>query len=170
MALTFVRPVELRRAEWSEVDLDDALWHIPAERTKMKREHLVPLSDAAVEVFRELRPLTGHRTLVFESLRPGRPLSENTMNVALRNMGYSGDVMTAHGFRALASTLLHEQGWPPEVIELQFARARNNQVGAAYDRSARIEERKRMMRAWADYLSALRKGATIVPILTDVYK
>ncbi|MDA1299075.1 MAG: tyrosine-type recombinase/integrase [Proteobacteria bacterium] len=158
LALTFVRPGELRLATWPEVDLQEGVWRIPGERMKMKREHLVPLSRAAVAAFRELLPLTGHRSLIFESLRPGRPMSENTVNMALRGMGYAGDEMTAHGFRAMASTLLHEQGWPPEVIELQLAHAQRNQVAAAYNRSARLEERKRMMDQWADYLAALRGG------------
>jgi integrase len=161
LAVTFVRPGELRTALWPEFDLDAATWRIPAERMKMKREHLVPLSRQAVEILRELLPLTGHRPFVFESLRPRRPLSENTLNAALRTMGYSGEVMTAHGFRALASTLLHEQGWPPEVIELQLAHAQRSQVAAAYNRSARLQERIRMMQAWTDYVDALKRGNVV---------
>lgn len=162
LAQTFVRPGELRRAEWPEIDLDGATWRIPAARMKMKREHVVPLSEQAVAVLRALYPLTGHRPFVFEANRPGRPLSENTLNVALRTLGYSGDEHTAHGFRSTASTLLHELGWPPDVIELQLAHAQRSQVAAAYNRSARLEERRQMMQAWADYLDTLRAGTTNV--------
>lgn len=161
IALTFLRPGELRLGEWSEVDLDgkDPLWRIPAGRMKMKREHLVPLSRQAVAELRALRPLSGHQALIFPSLRPRRPLSENTLNMALRTMGFSGEEMTAHGFRASASTLLHEQGWPPEVIELQLAHAQKSQVAAAYNRAARLKERRKMMQSWADYLDQLRVSA-----------
>lgn len=159
LPLTFVRPGELRRAIWTEFDLDEAMWRIPAERMKMRREHLVPLSKQAVEGLRNLYPLTGHRPYVFESLRRGRPLSENTINAALRTLGYPGDVMTAHGFRATASTLLHESGWQPEIIELQLAHAQRSRVAAAYNRSARLDDRKKMMQAWADYLDSLRDQA-----------
>jgi integrase len=162
--LTFVRPGELRMARWPEIDLEAAIWRIPSTRMKMKREHIVPLSRQAVAILRELHPVTSHRPFVFESVRPGRPLSENTMNTALRTMGYSGDMMTPHGFRATASTLLHELGWAPEVIELQLAHAQRSQVAAAYNRSARLEERRRMMQAWADYLDSLRDGANVVAL------
>lgn len=166
LALTFVRPGELRKAEWPEIDLDEAIWRIPAERMKMDRPHIVPLSTQAVEVLRWLQPITGHRPYVFEATRPGRPLSENTINGALRGLGYSGDIMTAHGFRAMASTLLHEMGWPPEVIELQLAHSQRSQVAAAYNRSARLDERRRMMEAWGDYLDQLRAGdgGNVVPL------
>lgn len=162
--LTFVRPGELRMARWPEIDLEAAIWRIPSTRMKMKREHIVPLSRQAVAILRELHPVTSHRPYVFESVRPGRPLSENTMNTALRTMGYSGDMMTPHGFRASASTLLHELGWAPEVIELQLAHAQRSQVAAAYNRSARLEERRRMMQTWADYLDSLRDGANVVAL------
>ena len=166
--LTFVRPGELRMARWPEIDLEAAIWRIPSTRMKMKREHIVPLSRQAVAILRELHPVTSHRPYVFESVRPGRPLSENTMNTALRTMGYSGDMMTPHGFRASASTLLHELGWAPEVIELQLAHAQRSQVAAAYNRSARLEERRRMMQAWADYLDSLRDGANVVALRRPV--
>lgn len=162
--LTFVRPGELRMARWPEIDLDAAIWRIPSTRMKMKREHIVPLSRQAIAILRDLHPITCHRPFVFESIRAGRPLSENTMNTALRTLGYTGAMMTPHGFRASASTLLHELGWPPEVIELQLAHAQRSQVAAAYNRSARLEERRRMMQAWADYLDSLRDGAGVVPI------
>jgi len=164
LALTFVRPGELRLATWAEFELDRGLWRIPAERTKMRREHLVPLSRQAVEVLEEIHPLTERKTYAFESPRPGRPLSDNTMNAALRGLGYPGDVMTAHGFRSTASTLLHELGWPPEVIELQLAHAQRSQVAAAYNRSARLEERTRMMQSWADYLDSLRRDSKVVTL------
>ncbi|MFZ2208369.1 MAG: integrase arm-type DNA-binding domain-containing protein [Porticoccaceae bacterium] len=166
--LTFVRPGELRMARWPEIDLDAAIWRIPSVRMKMKREHIVPLSRQAVAILRELHAITCHRPFVFESIRAGRPLSENTMNTALRTLGYTGAMMTPHGFRASASTLLHELGWPPEVIELQLAHAQRSQVAAAYNRSARLEERRRMMQAWADHLDNLRKGAAVVPIRRPV--
>lgn len=156
LALTFVRPGELRNATWDELDLDGAMWRIPGHRMKMDRPHAVPLSRQAVEAFRWLQPITIRRPFVFEGVRRGRPISENTMTAALRTMGYSGDQMTAHGFRAMASTLLHELGWPPEVIELQLAHAQRNQVAAAYNRSARLPDRTKMMQTWADYLDELK--------------
>ena len=158
LALSFVRPGELRKAEWSEFDLEAAMWRIPATRMKMKRDHMVPLAPQAVAILTDLHALTSHRPYVFESTRRGRPLSENTLNMALRTIGYTGEEMTAHGFRAMASTLLHELGWPPEVIELQLAHAQRSQVAAAYNRSARLPERRKMMTAWADYLDSLKQG------------
>ncbi|MDA8350860.1 MAG: tyrosine-type recombinase/integrase [Pseudomonadota bacterium] len=163
--LTFVRPGELRGAEWREFDLDAAEWRIPGERMKMGDAHIVPLSTQAVAILRELHPLTGSGKLLFPSLRSrDRPMSENTLNAALRRLGYTTEQMTAHGFRAMASTLLNEQGFPPDVIELQLAHAERNKVRAAYNRAQRLEERRRMMQAWADYLDALRAGGKIVPI------
>lgn len=162
--LLFLRPGELRNADWSEIDLDNATWVVPGERMKgtqkAKRagqvpDHIVPLSKQAVGVLKELAAITGHQHLVFESVRRGRPLSENTINVALKSMGYDGSTMVGHGFRATASTLLHELGWQPEVIELQLAHKQRNQVAAAYNRSARLEERREMMQAWSDYLFKL---------------
>jgi integrase len=163
--MLFLRPGELRHAEWVEIDLDSGTWVIPGRRMKgtqqAKRsgrvpDHTVPLSRQAVTVLRELKAVTGDKNLVFESVRPGRPLSENTINVALRSMEFDGSTMVGHGFRATASTLLHELGWPPEVIELQLGHKQRNQVAAAYNRSARLNERKRMMQAWADYLEKLK--------------
>jgi integrase len=130
--LVFVRPGELRAAEWSEFDLDSAEWRIPAERMKMREQHIVPLASQAVELLREIQPLTGTSRYVFPSLRsPTRPMSDNTVNAALRRLGYSKDEMTGHGFRALASTCLNEQGWHPDLIELQLAHAERNKVRAA---------------------------------------
>lgn len=164
LPLVFTRSAELRLSTWTEFDLDAGLWAIPAERMKMRKPHLVPLSRQAVEILRELHPITGSRPYVFESVRPGRPLSENTIAAALKTLGYSGDQHTAHGFRSSASTMLHELGWPPEVIELQLAHAQRNQVASAYNRSQRLEDRRRMMEQWADYCDQLKSGAKVVPI------
>ena len=157
--LVFVRPGELRAAEWSEIDLDGAEWRIPAARMKMGEQHVVPLSRQAVEILRELHPLTSRGRFVFPSLLTrDRPMSENTINAALRRLGYDGDVQTGHGFRSMASTLLNEQGFPPDVIELQLAHAERNKVRAAYNKAQRLGERRNMMQWWADYLDALRAG------------
>lgn len=162
--LVFVRPGELRQAEWSEINLDAAEWRIPAHRMKMRELHLVPLSKQAIEILRGLRPLTASGRYVFPSLRTSdRPMSENTINAALRRLGYSNDEMTGHGFRALASTCLNEQGWHPDVIELQLAHAERNKVRAAYNRATRLADRRKMMQSWANYLDALRAGAEVIP-------
>jgi integrase len=165
--LLFVRPGELRAAEWSEFCLDGAEpeWRIPAARMKMGEQHIVPLAAQAVAILRELQPLTGAGRYLFPSMRSReRPISENTLGAALRRMGYSKDEMTAHGFRAMASTLLNEQGFPPDVIELQLAHAERNKVRAAYNRAQRLTERRQMMQAWADYLGGLKVGGNVVPI------
>lgn len=164
LPLVFTRPGELRQAVWAEFDLDAAIWRIPAERMKMRREHLVPLSQQAVQILRDLHPLTGRRPYVFESVRPGRPLSENAFVAALRTLGWGSESVCAHGFRTTASTLLHEMGWPPEIIELQLAHAQQSQVAAAYNRSQRLEERRKMLQAWADYLDALRDGGKVITL------
>jgi integrase len=162
--LVFVRPGELRAAEWAEIDLDAAEWRIAAHRTKIRRQHLVPLADQAVAILQDLRPLTGRGRYVFPSPRSAeRPLSDNAITAALRRMGYTGDQMSWHGFRAMASTLLNETGYPPDVIELQLAHQERNQVRAAYNRAQRLEERRKMMQSWADYLDALRLGSNVVP-------
>ena len=168
LPLLFVRPGELRHAEWSEIDLDAAEWRIPAERTKMRRPHLVPLSTQAVEILRDLEPLTGRGRFVFPGIRTiRRPISENTINAALRRLGYSKEEMTGHGFRSLATTLLNEQGWPPDVIERQLAHIERNKVRAAYNRAEHLGERRKMMQAWADYLDGLRAGGQVTPIRTQ---
>jgi integrase len=155
--LLFVRPGELRRAEWAELDLDGALWRIPAAKMKMAEEHLVPLSPQAVAILRELGPLTGRGRYLFPSLRsPNEPMSENTINAALRRLGYDKETMTGHGFRALASTRLNELGWSPDVIERQLAHAPRNKVRAVYNRAQYMAERRKMMAAWADYLDTLK--------------
>jgi integrase len=162
--LVFVRPGELRGAEWSEIDLDGAMWRIPGARMKMKVDHLVPLSAQAVAVLRELHPLTGSGRYVFPSLRgASRHMSENAVNMALRSLGYDGDTMTGHGFRAMASSRLNEMGWDERAIERQLAHAEPNEIKGAYNYAAKyLEDRKRMMQAWADYLHSLRAGGNVV--------
>jgi integrase len=161
-SLAFVRPGELRRAEWSEFDLDGGTWRIPAARMKMPTEHLVPLSRQAAEILRELHPLTGAGRYVFPGARTaGRPMSENAITAALRRMGYERTQMTAHGFRTLASTLLNEMGWPADAIERQLAHAERDGVRDAYNRAEYLAERRRMMQAWADYLNALANEGSV---------
>lgn len=161
--LLFVRPGELRAMEWAELDLPAAVWRIPAARMKMREAHVVPLAPQAVAILRELEPLTGRGRFVFPSLRTAdRPMSENTVNAALRRLGFDKETMTGHGFRALASTRLNELGWSPDVIERQLAHAERNAVRAAYNRASYLQERTRMMAAWADYLDGLRAGADVV--------
>ena len=164
--LVFVRPGELRQAEWSEFDLDEAMWRIPGERMKMKAAHLVPLSKEAVAILRELHGLTGHGHYVFPGVRTAsRPMSENTVNAALRRLGYANDEMTGHGFRSMAATRLNEMGWNADAIERQLAHAESNKVRGAYTHAAQyLDERKRMMQAWADYLHELRAGGKVVAI------
>jgi len=162
----FVRPGELRFAEWAELDFGAAVWTIPAGRMKMRKAHHVPLSRQAVALFTALRELAGDRPgYVFPSIRStARPLSENTMNAALRRMGYTGDEMTAHGFRAMASTLLNESGkWHPDAIERALAHKDSDAVRAAYHRGAHWKERVEMAQWWSDHLDQLRKGAVMVP-------
>jgi integrase len=163
--LLFVRPGELRQAEWEEIDLKSAEWRIPAVRMKMKELHVVPLARQAVALFEELRPFARGGRYVFHSLRSrDRPMSNNTINAALRRLGYSGEEQTGHGFRTMASTLLNEQGYHPDVIELQLAHAERNKVRAAYNKAQRLPERREMMQAWADYLDGLRAGARVIPL------
>lgn len=161
----FVRPGELRHAEWSEIDLDGALWIIPAGKMKMRKAHHVPLSHQAVELFREAQSVTGPSGYVFPSVRTRlRPMSENTINAGLRRLGYASDEMTAHGFRAMASTLLNESGkWHPDAIERALAHGDDDKVRAAYHRGAHWKERVEMAQWWSDYLDQLRKGADIMP-------
>jgi len=163
-ALLFVRPGELRHAEWSEFDLDAAEWNIPAGKMKMRQPHLVPLCEQAVAILRELQPLTGRGQYVFPGGRsPRRPMSNNAINAALRRMGYGTDTMTAHGFRATARTILDEVlGYRPDFIEHQLAHAVKDPNGRAYNRTAHLTERRKMMQGWADYLDALRAGGDVV--------
>jgi integrase len=165
--LLFVRPGELRHAEWNEFDLDsdEPLWRIPAEKMKMRQQHVVPLAKQALVLLRELQSVTGRGQFVFPSLRSGsRPMSENTVNAALRRMGYTTEEMTGHGFRSLASTCLNEQGYHPDLIELQLAHAERNQVRAAYNKAQRLPDRRKMMQAWGDFLDGLRAGGNVVPL------
>ncbi len=155
--LVFVRPGELRHAEWSEVNLTEAEWRIPADKMKMRAMHIVPLSGQASTVIEELRPLTGRGKYLFPSERSAaRPMSENTINAALRRLGYSRDEMTGHGFRSMASTLLNEQGWNRDAIERQLAHSERNAVRAAYNYAEHLAERRKMIQSWADYLDRLR--------------
>jgi len=171
--MLLLRPGELRAGEWSEIDLDAAVWTVPAKR--MKRElreklngapHLVPLPKQAVAVLRDLHDLTGRGPMVFRGERHhDRPMSENTINAALRAMGFSGDEATGHGFRATARTMLHERlGFSPDVIEAQLAHSVRDSLGRAYNRTEFIEQRRAMLQRWADYLDELRSGATVVPL------
>lgn len=166
--LVFVRPGELRKAEWVEIDLELAEWRIPGAKMKMGVDHIVPLSTQALEILRTLHPITGHGSYVFPSLRSDlRPMSENTINAALRGMGYSKDVHTAHGFRAMARTILDEVlGERVDHIEHQLAHTVKDPNGRAYNRTAHLPARKNMMQRWADYLDKLRMGAEVIPLRT----
>lgn len=153
----FVRPGELRHAEWSEIDFDKKEWRIPAAKMKMRRMHIVPLSKQVIEIFKEIQPLTGHWKYVFPSVRSkDRAMSNNTINAALHRMGYTKEEVTAHGFRGTASTLLHENGFRSEIIEAQLAHTEQNKVKAAYNHAAYLAERIDMMQWWADYLDKLK--------------
>lgn len=166
--LVIVRPGELRQAEWSEIDLDAAEWSIPAERMKLKEQgaHLVPLSTQAVAILRELQALTGDGRYVFPCHRStARPMSNNAVNAALRRLGYSKDEMTGHGFRAMARTILDEVlQVRPDYIEHQLAHAVRDPNGRAYNRTAHLEERRKMLQLWANYLDGLKAGAKVIPI------
>ncbi|HAA02925.1 MAG TPA: integrase, partial [Syntrophobacteraceae bacterium] len=162
--LVFVRPGELRQAEWSEFNLETAEWRIPAEKMKAGAVHIVPLSRQAIDILREIYPLTGHGRYVFPSPRTdSRPMSSNAILSALRRMGYAKDEMSGHGFRSMASTLLNEHGWNRDAIERQLAHAERNSVRAAYNYAEFMPERKKMMQAWADYLEGIKSGAKIIP-------
>lgn len=170
-ALLFQRPGNMRQMLWADVDLEAAMWTIPAADMKRRkhekengRPHLVPLATQAVQALRDLHPLTGHGSYVFPSLLTGeRPMSENTVNTALRRMGYSNTEMTAHGFRAMARTIMVEQmDVEPEVIEAQLAHGKSGPLGAAYDRAEFVVKRRKMMQLWADHLDELRQGAKIL--------
>ena len=164
----FVRPGELRHAEWAEFDLDQAVWSIPAEKMKMRRPHRVPLSRQSIEIIRGLQEITGNGKRLFPSVRTVlRPISENTLNGALRRLGYASDDMSAHGFRAMAATRLNEMGrWNPDAIERQMAHQEQNAVRRAYTHGADYwAERVEMMQVWSDYLDELRAGGLVVPFV-----
>ena len=165
-SLTFVRPGELRAAEWAEFDLDGAVWSIPGEKLKMKRLHRIPLAPRAVAILRDLQSITGGGKFLFQSVRSAtRCMSENTINAALRRMGFAKDEMTGHGFRAVASTLLNESGkWNADAIEAQLAHVDDDAVRRAYHRAHYWRERVAMMAYWADYLAELREGAKIISL------
>jgi integrase len=163
--LVFVRPGELRHAEWTEFDFSKSEWRIPAGKMKMKEQHIVPLATQAVAILREIQAVTGKGRYVFPCERTSeRPMSENTVNAALRRMGYAKEEMTGHGFRSMASTLLHELGLPHAVIERQLAHGERNRVSAAYNYAEYLPERKKMMQQWAGYLDKLKAGADVIPL------
>lgn len=164
-SMFFVRPGELRHAEWSEIDLDAAVWSIPAHKMKMKQAHIVPLSKQAVKILEALKLLTSRSRYVFPSVRSQeRPMSNNAILAALRRMGYSKDEMTGHGFRAMARTILDEVlQVRPDYIEHQLAHAVRDPLGRAYNRTTHLAERKKMMQLWSDYLDGLKAGAKVVP-------
>lgn len=163
--LVFTRPGELRKAEWGEFDLKAAQWRIPAERMKSRAPHVVPLSTQAVEILRELWPLTGRGRYLFPSRDGKGHVSENTLNAGLRRLGYERGDFTAHGFRAMASTLLNEQGWSRDAIERQLAHGERDKVRAAYNHAQHLPERRTMMQSWADYLDQLRTTTgNVVPM------
>lgn len=164
--LFFVRPGELRNAEWAEIDFDEATWTIPAHKMKTKQSHIVPLSNQAIAILTELKELTGTSKYVFPSGRSNsRPMSNNAVLAALRRMGFRKDEMSGHGFRAMARTILDEVlQQRPELIEHQLAHSVRDPLGRAYNRTAHLPERRKMMQLWADYLDGLKQGAKVIPM------
>ena len=155
--LVFVRPGELRKAEWAEFNFDIAEWRIPPEKMKMKTLHIVPLATQAIHILHELHSVTGSGKYLFPGLiNTYRPMSDNTINYALRRMGYTSEEMTAHGFRSTACTILNEQGWNKDAIERQLAHSERNNIRAAYNYAEYLPERKKMMQEWANYLDKLK--------------
>ncbi|WP_341540342.1 MULTISPECIES: tyrosine-type recombinase/integrase [Methylomonas] len=158
----FQRPGEIRQMEWKDIDLAAMEWRYFVTKTEV--QHIVPLSRQAVAILEAIKPLTGVGQYVFPSSRgDGRPMSDGTIRTALKTLGYEKDVMSAHGFRTTASTLLNEQGWSPDAIERQLCHMPKDQVRAAYNRAQYLDERRRMMQAWADYLDGLKAGADVIP-------
>jgi len=162
----FVRPGELRHAEWPEIGLDESVWRIPAEKMKAGKPHTIPLSKQAVTILRELKPLTGGCKYVFHSVRtPSRPMSENTINAALRRLGYDKSEICGHGFRSMASTMLRDElGFSFDVVEAQLAHQIGSDVERAYNKAQHLQDRVAMMQRWADYLDRLRTGADVIDI------
>jgi integrase len=161
--MLFQRPGEIRQMLWDDIDLETQEWRPLVSKTDF--HHIVPLSTQALGILEAIQPLTGSGQYVFPSIRGnGRPMSDGTIIAALKSLGYDSYVMTAHGFRTTASTLLNEQGWSPDAIERQLAHAPRDKVRAAYNRAQYLDERRRMMQAWADYLDSLKKGAEIIPL------
>jgi len=166
-AMLFVRPGELRSMEWTELDLDTAEWRIPGSKMKMKVDHLVPLSTQALALIEAMKPLTGTRRYVFPSIARSedRPMSENTINSALHGMGISKETHSAHGFRAMARTIMDEVlGERVDLIEHQLAHAVKDPNGRAYNRTAHLPARRAMMQRWSDYLDKIRIGADVIPL------
>ena len=163
--MLFCRPGELRHAEWTELDFESAEWNIPAEKMKMRQAHLVPLSSQAVAIFKELKLLTGHSKYVFPCHRtPQRCMSDGAINAGLRRLGFEKSEITAHGFRAMARTILDEVlEFRPDIIEHQLAHAVRDPLGRAYNRTSHLSIRKEMMQDWADYLDGLKQGAKVIP-------
>jgi len=164
--LLFQRPGEIRQMEWQEIDFEKHLWEIPASKMKMKEPHIVPLCEQAIEILQDIHPLTSWGQYVFSNERSRKkPVSDGTVNKALRNMGYTKDQMTAHGFRAMARTLLDEVlEFPPHLIEQQISHAVRDPLGRAYNRTSHLPQRVKMMQIWSDYLDKLKAGADIVPL------
>jgi len=168
----FLRPRNLRSVEWTEIDFDSGLWSIPAEKMKMNADHIIPMSEQVINILLEIKPLTGHGRYVFPSMltrspstrTEQRPMSENTINMSLRRMGYTKEEMTGHGFRTTASTLLNEQGFNVDWIEVQLAHKEQNKIRGAYNRAQYLPQRKTMMQQWSGYLDSLRIGADVIPI------
>ncbi len=163
----FARPGEIRQMEWKDVDFQAKEWRYFVTKTAI--EHIVPLSRQAIAILKDVQLLTGSGRYVFPSARgASRPMSNNAVRLALRAMGYDKDTMSAHGFRTTASTLLNEQGWSPDAIERQLAHTAQNKIRAAYNRAQYLDERRRMMQAWSDYLDSLKNGAEVIPIKKQV--
>jgi integrase len=161
--LLFQRPGEIRQMLWTDIDFDAKEWRPYISKTDF--HHIVPLSCQALEILNDIKKLTGNNTFVFPSSRGnGRPMSDNAIRTALLNLGYDSTIQTAHGLRTIASTLLNEQGWSADAIERQLAHAPRDAVRAAYNRAQYLDERRRMMQSWADYIDSLRQGAAVVNI------
>lgn len=162
--LVFLRPGELRKGEWEEISFENAEWNIPGSKMKMKEPHLTPLSKQAIEILKKLHALTGSGRYLFPGRTSQRPMSDNAILAALRNMGYAKEEMSGHGFRAMARTMLDEiLQFRPDIIEHQLAHAVRDPNGRAYNRTAHLAERKKMMQTWADYLDGLKIGAKVIP-------
>ncbi len=162
MTLTFVRTSELINMEWSEIDFENKLWRIPAHKMKMALPHIVPLSKQALELIESLKPLTGNKQFVFYNHSTAKPLSNNALLSAIRTMGYMGK-MTGHGFRGLASTTLHEQGYMHDAIEIQLAHTVGNTVSQAYNHAQHMDYRIKMMQEWSDFIDSLRNNVIPFP-------
>ncbi|MBL3529609.1 MAG: tyrosine-type recombinase/integrase [gamma proteobacterium endosymbiont of Lamellibrachia anaximandri] len=170
LILTFVRPGELRGGRWSEIDFERKEWRIPAERMKMRAEHIVPLSSQAEAILEQLKPLVGNSDYLFPSDRSRRaPMSENALSYVMKRMDYQGKA-TPHGFRATASTILNETGFKPDVIERQLAHIERNKVRAAYNRAEYLQDRRKMMDWWGDFIDATQNRATIIPLHMQAFR